>query len=314
VRRVNSQTIFRALSVSWLGLATGCLTVPVAANQSTFAVFAAPAPATAEATVTPLRMGINRAPRCAAAGEQSCLSRVDIVHAAYVVKHPKATFLIDSGVSAKGLDDVAKFGFTERQAFAFTLERGLHEALAAAGAPKLDFVVLTHAHWDHTSGLTELGHPRVVMGPGEADFVRDFPKDAQPAVMPEHLKDAALETFTWDGPSYENFPASHDYFGDGSVVLVPLPGHTPGSVGVFVQTHGARLLFVGDTAWSLDAILGPSHKLKPMSDLTDHDRATLSSSLWRLHHLHVREPALVIVPAHDGAAFERVKALGAPAQ
>jgi glyoxylase-like metal-dependent hydrolase (beta-lactamase superfamily II) len=291
-----------------LGL-VGCLTVPLEADRSTFAVFAAPAPARAEVRVTPLRTGMNRAPRCAAAGEASCLSREDFVHAAYLVKHPRGTFIIDANVSARVEDDLARLSFVQRQAFAFTLERGLAQALADAGQPHVDFVLLTHAHWDHTSGLPELDRPRVVLGPGEADFVKTYPAD-DPTVMPEHLKGAALETFAWDGPPYENFLTSHDWFGDGSVVLVPLPGHTPGSVGVFVQAAGGhRLLFVGDAAWSLDAIAGPSHKLGPVSDLTDRDRGALSGTLWRLHHLRAREPDLLMVPAHDGRALAAVAAL-----
>jgi hypothetical protein len=32
--------------------------------------------------------------------------------------------------------------------------------------------------------------------------------------------------------------------------------------------------------------------------------------VWRLHHLAAHDPSLIIVPAHDGEALERVAALG----
>jgi hypothetical protein len=81
-------------------------------------------------------------------------------------------------------------------------------------------------------------------------------------------------------------------------------------MGVFVnKVHGRRLLFVGDAAWSMEAIESPSHKLKPMSDLTDIDRERLSETLWRLHHLHQQRPDLLIVPTHDGRAYEAVEKL-----
>lgn len=288
-------------------------TVPLGPDRPELAKFApAPAAAPVSVEVTPLLLGRALAPRCAAAGKASCLAVSEIVHAAYLVRHPKATFLIDAGVRANAShDDLARFPFWLRMAFDFEQQRGLGEALKAAGNPKLDFVVLTHAHWDHASGLRDLDHPKVVVGPGEEGFIRDFPKDAIPSVMPEHFQGASLGSFAWDGPPVENFPASHDLLGDGSVLLVPLPGHTPGSLGVLVSgVHGKRLLFIGDAGWSRDAVELPSIKLKPMAMLVDHDWPQESETVWRLHHLHQHDPSLVIVPAHDGTALREVAALG----
>ncbi|HUB05468.1 MAG TPA: hypothetical protein VMB50_00615, partial [Myxococcales bacterium] len=99
-------------------------------------------------------------------------------------------------------------------------------------------------------------------------------------------------------------------FGDGSVVLVPLPGHTPGSLGVFLNNvHGHRVLFVGDAVWSSDGISLPSQRPLLMSRLVDFDREEVSDTIWRLRHLHERDPQVLIVPAHDGAALKAVEAL-----
>lgn len=299
------------LSAALLALAGGCLAVPVAPDRPELSRFTAPPPAAPVAMeVVPLKVGRAGAPRCAAAGDRSCFESSEIVHAAYLVKHPQGTFLIDATLSARGKEEVKRFGWINQLELDFTAEGSLKEALQKAGAPPVDFVLLTHGHWDHASGLRELDRPRVVMGPGEAEFVRGIPKDKPPVAMADHLEGARVEAVSFDGPAYEEFPASRDWFGDGSVVLVPMPGHTPGSMGVFLNgVRGRRLLFIGDTGWSIDAVEGPSHKLGPMSDLTDSDRSRLSDSLWRLHHLHRRLPSVLIVPAHDAKALEQVRAL-----
>lgn len=286
-------------------------TVPLGPDRPELQQFA-PAPRSAVAVeVTPLELGHALAPRCAAAGQASCLEPSEIVHAAYLVRHPKATFLIDAGVRKNASHlDLARFPLWLRLAFAFDQQRGLGEALKSAGVSKPDFVLLTHAHWDHASGLMDLDHPKVVVGPGEQAFIRDFPKTAIPSVMPEHFAQATVTTFAWDGPPVEDFPASHDLFGDGSVILVPLPGHTPGSLGVLLaNVHGKRLLFIGDAGWSRDAVELPSLKLRPMAMLVDADWAKESDTIWRLKHLHDHDPALVMVPAHDGRALADVAAL-----
>jgi glyoxylase-like metal-dependent hydrolase (beta-lactamase superfamily II) len=301
----------RLLCAVTLLLASGCLTVPLAPEQPEATHFVAPPRSTpVPLTVTPLRMGHRRVPRCAPAGEASCFSPAEIEYSAYLVKHPKGTFLIDGGLSSHGDDDLSRFGLLQRMALAWIPEGELASDLQKAGDPRIDFVIVTHAHWDHTSGLTDLHHPRVLLGPGELAFARAWPKDEPPAVMADHLNDARVESVTFDGPAYENFPASHDVFGDGSVVLVPLPGHTPGSLGVFLNgVHGRRLLFIGDAAWSRSGVTLPSHKLKPLSHLVDADPDALSQTLWRLHALHEREPGLIIVPAHDAEASAEVDRL-----
>jgi N-acyl homoserine lactone hydrolase len=290
---------------------SGCgLTVPLAPDRPELARFAPKPHAGREVSVTPLRMGSATAPRCIPAGEESCLSLTKIVHTSYFVRHADGAFLVDAGLGVDAEEDLQRFPPLARVAFEWKEESNLQWSLGRLGYPHFDFVLLTHAHWDHTSGLRDLFQPTVVMGPGELEFVRAFPADHAPTVMPDHLAGARLQTFAWDGPPYEDFPTSHDWFGDGAVVLVPLPGHTPGSIGVFLDhVRGRRLLFVGDAAWSLDAIDDPSHKLAPLSDLTDGDRATLSTTLWRLHHLRQRDPSLIVVPAHDANAFDAVSLL-----
>jgi glyoxylase-like metal-dependent hydrolase (beta-lactamase superfamily II) len=89
-----------------------------------------------------------------------------------------------------------------------------------------------------------------------------------------------------------------------------MPGHTPGSIGIFLRSVGGRrLLFVGDAAWSMNGVEIPSHKLAPFSHLTDDDPAQLSETLWRLHHLHQLQPDVVIVPSHDAEALKEVSEL-----
>lgn len=286
-----------------------CLTAPLRPEPAALSTPTPPRSAVA-LTVTPLQLGHMNAPRCAPAEKATCFGNLRMVMSAYLVRHPKGTFLVDAGVADDGKADVARFSLLSRMAVDYAPDRTLRQALDGAGAPKVDFVVLTHAHWDHAGGLLDLPGVRTLVGPGEKEFVATFPGQKEPAVEPRHFANAAVETVRFDGPAFEGFPASHDVFGDGSVVLVPLPGHTPGSLGVFLDSvNGKRLLFVGDTAWSRDAIRLPSHKLKPLSDLVDVNRDQVSDALWRLHRLAEREPQLVMVPAHDGEAMDEVRAI-----
>jgi glyoxylase-like metal-dependent hydrolase (beta-lactamase superfamily II) len=63
------------------------------------------------------------------------------------------------------------------------------------------------------------------------------------------------EEYGFEGGPYLGFPQSHDVYGDGSIVVVPAPGHTPGNVIIFVTLrNGTRYAFVGDLVWQLEGI------------------------------------------------------------
>jgi N-acyl homoserine lactone hydrolase len=54
--------------------------------------------------------------------------------------------------------------------------------------------------------------------------------------------------YDFEGGPYLTFPRSHDVWSDGSVVIVPAPGHTTDSVVVFVNlvvSHGSAYFAVG---------------------------------------------------------------------
>jgi N-acyl homoserine lactone hydrolase len=98
---------------------------------------------------------------------------------------------------------------------------------------RLKAILLPHGHWDHMSGLPDLpGPPIMVTGRDKALFgkiagprARRSPGLRAP-VQPDPVHLAALRL---RGRTYLGFARSHGVHGDGSVVCVPAPGHTPGS-------------------------------------------------------------------------------------
>ena len=76
-------------------------------------------------------------------------------------------------------------------------------------------------------------------------------------VVREHAQQllARMERVPFSNGPYETLDESTDYFEDGSVVFVALPGHTPGSMGTFVSVGpGLRLFHVGDATNSVEAL------------------------------------------------------------
>jgi glyoxylase-like metal-dependent hydrolase (beta-lactamase superfamily II) len=103
------------------------------------------------------------------------------------------------------------------------------------------------------------------------------------------------------------FERTLDLFGDGSAVLVSMPGHTPGSTGLLLTlASGQRYLFVGDTVWNADAIAAEAPKSLLGRKLADSDADRTLALVRQLRALSAAEPSLVIVPAHDARVHDRL--------
>ncbi|HYE46381.1 MAG TPA: MBL fold metallo-hydrolase [Caulobacter sp.] len=233
----------------------------------------------------------------------------DFVVGAILVTHPKGRLLFDAGFG-RSLDEHAK---TTPLLLRLTSRRQAGtpaaEQLARAGIATSDLtaVVLTHAHWDHVSGLEHFKGVPVWLPRSEMAFVQGGERHSR---LARQLGTADYQPYDFtDGP-YFGFPASRDLFGDGSVVLVPAFGHTPGSIIAFVTVgSGQRYALIGDTAWQSEGVDLPAQKPWPARSV-DADAAAVRALLVRLHQIKRASPGLVVVPAHDARVWKRLPQLG----
>lgn len=224
------------------------------------------------------------------------------VAGAILVDHPRGRLLFDAGYGR----DLAQHFKTAPKLMQLTikpvLDATVADQLTAAGVPpaSLKAVVLTHAHWDHVSGLADLPGVPVWVDRGELAFINSGDPAAE---LARKLGLADYRTYDFTNGPYLGFPRSRDVFGDGSVVLVPAPGHTPGSIVAFVNTpDGRHYALIGDTAWQAEGVELPAQK--PMlTRFVDHDPKSTWIMLQRLHAARAAVPGLIVVPAHDARVW-----------
>ncbi|WP_043179651.1 MBL fold metallo-hydrolase, partial [Pseudomonas aeruginosa] len=163
---------------------------------------------------------------------------------------------------------------------------------------RVDRILLSHAHWDHASGLVDFPEVPVWAPYEEIAFSRIA---TPPAAFPSQFRHGVRwRPYSFDPQPFMGFDESLDLFGDGRLVLVPLPGHTPGSVGLFVTLDsGRRLFFSGDTSWRLEGVEGPRQKFFAGRALVDRDPARTLAQLAKIRLLLRSDPRLSVIPAHD---------------
>lgn len=231
--------------------------------------------------------------------------KVTVNHTAVLVAHPSGRLLIDSGLGAR--TDEHFDGEMPWWLKPLMRYEGLQPARAqldARGEAPVPRIVLTHGHWDHVSGLLDFPEAEVWITEREREFVRTA---RPPAVLPSQVSspDIRWHTYALEARRWGPFEQHLDLFGDGSVVLVPLYGHTPGSVGVVVTLpSGRQAMFVGDVAWRAEAVAHEAPKPFLSRRVVDHDAQATHQTVRLLNAIQKANPGLLIIPAHDAAVHD----------
>lgn len=237
-------------------------------------------------------------------------SWVEVPINVFVVKHLEGLVLFDTGLDPAVLTNpnyVDSFigRFFMRRLFRYKMEpEKLTVKLAGFGYDKADVrkVVISHLHFDHIGGIAEVPQAELLVSRDEWDQLSG-PHPEREFVFREHINrhDAKWRPLGFeqtDDPLFAPFGGYHDVMKDGSIILLPTPGHTPGSLSMLVRMEGrAPLLFVGDLSYR-------THLLINDQIPGTGDKRQLLAAFANVKALQRHLPGLVILPTHDFAANE----------
>jgi N-acyl homoserine lactone hydrolase len=154
----------------------------------------------------------------------------------------------------------------------------------------IDVVICSHLHPDHCGCNAFFKRATVVVHAKELEAAR--------APTAEKFGYLAAD---WDHPLHiEELTGQRDLFADGRIVLIPLPGHTPGMTGALVSLEkSGRFLLASDTV-SLMATL---------------DTQIIPKNTWNAELLarslaevaHIRSGSATVICGHDAAQWAALR-------
>ena len=240
----------------------------------------------------------------------SASREVDSNFSAFVIRHGDELLLLDTGLGSQVATQYSQdMPLWSRPFFRYDDPvRPARDQLAAAGLPPIRRILLSHGHWDHASGIADFPGAEVGLPTQELAFVRS-PQGGVGGAWASQVADKPVRwhALQFQPQPYEGFDSHLDLFGDGRVVLVPMFGHTPGSMGLFLSvSSGRRFFFVGDVVWSAAALAQGQPKFWAARALVDGDTDATAATIAKIRAVITRDPAIVVVPAHDGAVQGRL--------
>lgn len=227
----------------------------------------------------------------------------------YVVEHANGVVLFDTGQDRASVTDLSYFpdgpvGLIYRRLARFEIaqDETLTAGLARLGYRPADVTtaIISHLHQDHIGGIGEIPGADLLVSAEEWRSLHRPMAEAR-GLLRAHIEVPGLrwspvELAALEDPSLAPFTTGRDVFGDGSLVLLPTPGHTPGSMSMLVRRPAtAPLLLAGDLTYDVHAFergvaggVGSRRRLRRTRD--------------KVLALRANHPGMQILAAHDPAA------------
>ncbi len=231
---------------------------------------------------------------------------------AYLITHPSAgSILVDtslhSSVAAEPRENLGRLAAWVARP---RIEPGkdLPSQLRELGADprSISFVIMTHLHVDHASGISEFPSSTFVLSSAEWETATTGGRPLLRGYRPQHYDNVFdYRLVDFDGEridSYATFGRTFDLFGDGSIRLAFTPGHTMGHMSVLAHLGDRDFVIAGDAVYTMRQLEGGPAQPRPQ------DPHLWRRSLQELQLFHRQYPQALISPGHDAEHWQSLDA------
>jgi glyoxylase-like metal-dependent hydrolase (beta-lactamase superfamily II) len=166
---------------------------------------------------------------------------------------------------------------------------------------QIKYVGISHYHADHTGQIASFPKATLLIGAREWEAITS-PKPA------EGVNFKPFESWIKGESKVETVPTDKDVFGDGSVIMLRTPGHTPGHSSLLV-----KLAQMGPVILSGDAVHFHENYDSDGVPWFNYDRAQTVASIERIKKILANLKGTLIIQ-HDARDVDKLPVLPALAK
>jgi glyoxylase-like metal-dependent hydrolase (beta-lactamase superfamily II) len=210
-------------------------------------------------------------------------------YSCYLIKHGNDYLVWDTGFAPGSNPNAPKTSLAD------------YLAQVKVKPEQVKFVGISHFHGDHTGQLTPFSSATLLIGKGDWDGIT-----ANPPMQGANV--AGFKIWIAENRKVEALANDKDVFGDGSVLILRTPGHTPGHQALLV-----RLKEKGAVILTGDLFHFRENYEASGQPWFNYDRAQTSASMDRVKTLAKNLNATVVIQ-HDRRDIEKLPAFPAAAR
>jgi glyoxylase-like metal-dependent hydrolase (beta-lactamase superfamily II) len=214
----------------------------------------------------------------------------NIVGSCYLIRHGNRYLLWDTGLTdalmGEGLENAAQ---------KLTLRRSIVEQLRQLNVrpEQIELIGISHWHFDHTGQAGRFPGAKLLIGSGDLEHLRNRGPGVNDAAV------SAMAHWLTGGGKVEGVAGDHDVFGDGRVMMLKMPGHTPGHSALLVRLASRPVLLTGDLYHFTEQVA--NRGVPPFN----HDRSDTLASMDRFDRMAKNLRAKVIIQ-HEPADIAKL--------
>lgn len=238
-----------------------------------------------------------------------------------LIIHPKeGVILFDTGYTKRFYKETSSFPFSiyaKMTPVYVNDEDTAVSKLKALGINPEDvkYIIISHFHADHIAALRDFPNCKYIYLKNGYDNVKNskgfkaLKQGYLKGLLPDDFEKRSIEIDT-DKSDYlvspiKPFDKTFDFFGDGSILLIPLEGHYRGHLGALVNSHDNQKYFlIADSCWLSKSFRENITPSSIASIIMDNPKM-YKETLHKIHKFHKNNSDINILPSHCSEVYDK---------
>lgn len=248
------------------------------------------------------------------------LKTIEFPATAVLIKHEQRGYILfDTGYGEAFFEATKKFPYNLYKKVTPVYLKAEETIIAQLkkmniSAKDIKYIILSHFHADHIAGCRDFPNAKFLCSKVEYETIKNkkgfsaLKEGFIPALLPQNFSD---RTIFFEDQKIKKFPVVNtafkraiDLFGDETLYIVKLSGHTKGHYGLFLQDHqGKYYFFVGDACWSKKSF---KEGILPhyFAGFIIKDKRSYQENVKKLYTLYRENTYIKIIPSHCKETLE----------
>lgn len=239
---------------------------PAMSSDKNIVILPAPAPNQTYVTVSALEAGQLTLPEKLFVTDADPEKRATVPSLSFLIRHQSSNLVFDLGLKRElsRYREAQQHHIAQRQPTVVSPD--VAQSLRKGGMEPKDVntVILSHVHWDHVGTPSDFTEAQFVVGSGTMHLLANgdgplypaeiFNPDELPAQRTKELpavrQEDAPRAFKHETEGHiwkpmSGFPATLDFYGDGSLYVIDAPGHLSGHINLLARIGPKKWVYLG---------------------------------------------------------------------